>query len=497
MTLLLILFVILLIGLIIVQIGRVRELTGRIKGEELAYKDSSRTTGILLLLFLVGLLVAVIWSAMHYKNFMFSWGPNVAASKHGPAIDKLTNINILITGIVFVVTQVLLFWFAFRYRYSPKRKATYFAHDNRLEIIWTAIPAVVMTILVISGLTVWNKVMDDVDEGEDHIEFEATGSQFLWYLRYPGADGKLGTRDYKLTSGINPLGQVWDDPANYDDFHPSEIVLPVNKKVRVKIMSRDVIHNFYLPHFRLKMDAVPGMPTYFVFTPTITTEAYRNELRTYEEFQAPADPDDPNGPQKWEVFDFELACAELCGSGHFSMKKIVKIVSESEYNAWLATQKSYYLTTVRGSDEDPNAGKFIEYEVAEYAKEFNPKFESAVKSETSEDDLFLLRYVRYQTGSDALSEDSHYELDNVISLLNSHPDVKVELGGHTDNTGNPDLNLKLSRDRAESVRSHLIKGGIDGSRLIAKGYGQAQPIDTNDTEEGRANNRRTELRILS
>ena len=96
---------------------------------------------------------------------------------------------------------------------------------------------------------------------EEFIEIEACGTQFNWLLRYPGEDGKLGTRDFKMINGVNPLGQDWNDPKNIDDIHPNEIVLPVNKKVRVRITARDVLHNFYLPHFRVKMDAVPGMPT--------------------------------------------------------------------------------------------------------------------------------------------------------------------------------------------------------------------------------------------
>ena len=157
-------------------------------------------------------------------------------------------------------------------------------HDNKLEVIWTAVPAVVMCFLVIRGLVAWNEVMADVSEGEEHIEIEATGQQYLWHLRYPGADGKLGTRNFRLIkSGENPLGQDWMDDKNLDDIMPSEIVLPVGKKVRVRITAMDVLHSFDLPHFRVKMDAVPGMPTYFVFTPTkVGLLTIRDEIRGVE-----------------------------------------------------------------------------------------------------------------------------------------------------------------------------------------------------------------------
>lgn len=261
------------------------------------------------------------------------------------------------TLIVFVLTQIALFFFAFKYSGNSKRKAIFFSHDTKLEIIWTGVPAIAMALLVIGGLDAWNEVMADVGQDEDFMEIEATGYQFAWALRYPGPDQKLGDRDYTLINGSNPLGQDWTDAANWDDIHANEIVLPVGKKVRVKIRARDVLHSFFLPHFRVKMDAVPGMPTYFVFTPITTTADYRAQLSTYPEYQQP----DPNDPEKqlWETFDYELACAELCGNGHFSMRKVVRIVEQAEYDKWLADQKSYYLTAIRNTNEDPYNGKAL------------------------------------------------------------------------------------------------------------------------------------------
>ena len=267
------------------------------------------------------------------------------------------NLTLLFTGIVFVLTQILLFYFAYKYSGKTGRKALFMPHDNKLEVLWTVVPAVVMTLLVISGLDAWNEVMADVKEGEEYIEIEATGYQFAWHLRYPGPDGKLGSRDYKKINAFNPIGQDWTDEKNWDDLHPSEIVLPVGKKVRVRITSRDVLHNFFLPHFRMKMDAVPGMPTYFVFTPSKTTDEYRRELSKYKEYQAPSDPANPDSDPLWKTFNYELACAELCGSGHYSMRRLVRIVSEEEYNQWLSEQPAYYLASIRDTDEDPFKGQ--------------------------------------------------------------------------------------------------------------------------------------------
>ncbi|MCR9054976.1 MAG: cytochrome c oxidase subunit II [Phaeodactylibacter xiamenensis] len=370
MTALFVLLCVILIGIIVVQIGKVTELAGKIRGEEEAQERTNRTQAGYSMIFMIVFLLACTVSAIYYKDSMLWYGPNESASAHGSSIDYIFNITLFFTGIVFFITQILLFYFAYKYRARRGSKAEYISHNNRLEVIWTAIPAVVMTFLVVGGLDAWNDVMADVEEGEDYIEIEATGYQFAWHLRYPGPDGKLGARDYKMISATNPLGQVWSDEKNLDDFHPSEIVLPVGKKVRVRITSRDVLHNFYLPHFRVKMDAVPGMPTYFVFTPTTTTEEYRAKLGAlndrgepqYPEWHAPLDPEDPEGPTKFEDFNFELACAELCGKGHYAMRRAVRIVSEAEYKNWLSEQQSYYESTIKGTEDDPFASEAVEEE---------------------------------------------------------------------------------------------------------------------------------------
>lgn len=355
-----------------------------------------------------------------------------------------------------------------------------------------------MCLLVIQGLVAWNEVMADVDPEEDFIEIEAVGQQFLWHLRYPGEDGKLGTTNFRLIKpGINPLGQDWTDDKNLDDTHPTEIVLPVGKKVRVRINAMDVLHNFYLPHFRVKMDAVPGMPTYFVFTPTKTTEEYRQELRNYEEYQAPTDPSDPESEPLWKTFDYELACAELCGKGHFSMKKLVRIVSEDEYKEWLSQQQSYYMSSVRGKDYDPRKNELLGMEIKERKQEFDLAVEKAIQAETSEEKVIRLNYVNFETGSANLTTLSNYELDNVVAVLNKYPNMTIEVAGHTDNTGNPDNNMTLSEARANAVFNYLKSKGIAEERMRSAGYGDTRPLASNDTEEGRLNNRRTEFQILT
>ncbi len=387
MTILIGILILIILGVIIVQVGKINELAAKLRGEKKARRDNNESNARLMLVFMVLFLVFCVGSAWYYKNMMLGYGPHESASLHGVELDYLFNVTLFFTGIVFVATQILLFWFAFRYREQEGRKALYMPHDNKLELIWTGIPAIVMSILVVYGLAAWNDTMADVDTkelvtgfvnaetiGKDstYIEVEATGMQFLWVLRHPGRDGKLGERDYTLINSANPVGQVWTDPKNIDDFHMDELILPVGQKVRVRITSRDVLHNFDLPHFRVKMDAVPGFPTYFVFTPTLTTEQYRENLSRYPEWNVPADPEDPTGPKRWETFEYELACAELCGKSHYSMKKIVKIVSPEEYNEWLASMEhtSQYLREVRNKVGDPFLGRklLIEKNIADYEK---------------------------------------------------------------------------------------------------------------------------------
>lgn len=496
MTLLIVLITFILLAIILVQISRINEIAKGIRGEEQAFAKSNQKQGRFLLVFMVLFLLGTIISAYYYKNYMLGYGPHTAASEHGPMLDRLFNTTLAITGIVFIITHIALFYFSYKYSYRVGRKASFMPHDNKLEIIWTAIPAFAMFALVINGLIAWNTVMADVDPNEEYMEIEATGMQFAWILRYPGADGKLGARDFRSINSTNPLGQDWTDVKNLDDFQPTDLVLPKGKKVRVRITARDVLHDFYLPHFRVKMDAVPGLPTYFVFTPSQTTEEYREELSRYPEYQVPADPADPNGPQKWEVFDFELACAELCGYGHYSMRKLVRIVEQPEYDAWVRQQQSYYLSTIRGTDGDPHANQLFEFEIEARRAEFNDAFNAALAAEGDSNKVVELDYVFFATGSADLTPLSDHELDNVAAALTANPDIHIEVGGHTDSTGDPESNMTLSQRRAEVVVEYLIGSGIAEERIVATGYGQDAPVDSNDTEAGRANNRRTEVKII-
>lgn len=351
---------------VVVQIGRITEVAARLRGEKQAEHDRNEFNAKMMMVFMVGFLVFSVVSAIYYAPYMLGYGPNILPTQHARDIMGLFNVTLFFTGIVFILTQILLFFFAYKYRAKEGRAALYMPHDNKVEVIWTVIPAVVMCILVVFGLIVWNDTMSDIgedyvavgevsDDEKEYIEIGATGMQFSWILRHPGRDGLLGEKYYKEIDATNQVGQVWTDPKNIDDIILDELVIPVNKTIRARISSRDVLHNFDIPHFFVKMDAVPGIPTYFKFTPDMTTEEYREHLSKYPEWQVPADPTEPDGLKRWEAFEFELACAELCGKSHYSMKKIVRVVTQEEYNAWLDAneEKSLYLTEIRGTEADP------------------------------------------------------------------------------------------------------------------------------------------------
>ncbi|MCO5248875.1 MAG: cytochrome c oxidase subunit II [Chitinophagales bacterium] len=322
MQLLLIALAIILVYVVIAHVGKAVELISLIKDEKQRREDSSRTqafwfaaSGVFLGLF-IGITIFTEW-----HKFL-----TVPASEHGKWIQSLIVVSLVITGVVFVITNFLLFYFAWKYRYRKNRKALYYPENNKLEFIWTIVPTVTFIILIVMGVEKWFKVFSDAPT--DAVQIEITGKQFAWHVRYGGPDNELGPRDFTLVNSSNELGVKWTDKSSRDDIiDDDDIVLPVNTPILINIGALDVIHSVYLPDFRLMMDAVPGVPTKFWFRPTITTEKMR-EIKN--------DPD----------FDYELACNQLCGTGHWNMRRVVKIVTEEEYKKWLSEQDSYFETNI-------------------------------------------------------------------------------------------------------------------------------------------------------
>ncbi|MBK8443391.1 MAG: cytochrome c oxidase subunit II [Sphingobacteriales bacterium] len=317
--------------IILYQVARIHELVGDVRNdEEQSALDNNRLQATLFMVFLVVGMTAAIWSTFHYAPLYLP----EPSSEHGMWIRNMFFWTLVATVPVFFITHILLFYYAYRYQGKSGKLGTYFPHSNKLELIWTSVPAVVMIALVAEGMHNWYKITAPAPA--DAVVVEVTGQQFKWDLRYAGKDGKLGQKKVRLINSDNPMGQVWEDKNNNDDFIANELHLPLGKPVLMKINALDVLHSFYLPHFRVKMDAVPGIPTQFWFTPTKTTAQMRQEM---------------NNPE----FDYELACAELCGNAHYNMRKVVIVETEEEFNKWLAAQEPILAALKPAQDAAPAA----------------------------------------------------------------------------------------------------------------------------------------------
>ena len=231
------------------------------------------------------------------------WAPE-AATIGAKKVDTLLNFIFYLTAAVFVLTQAVYIYYLVKYRKRPGSKAYYSHGNNKLEIIWTAIPTAIFLGLVIYSNRLWAELHSPPPE--DSVKVDVVSYQFGWDMRYAGADGQLGKVDVHTYSVDNRFGLVPDDPAGDDDFSSTELVIPVNRPVHIYLNSRDVIHSFYVPEFRLYQAAVPGRTIAWVwFEPTRTG-------------------------------NFELACSQICGSGHYNMKAPIRVVSQEEFEKWQA-----------------------------------------------------------------------------------------------------------------------------------------------------------------
>ncbi|MFY0712436.1 cytochrome c oxidase subunit II [Seonamhaeicola sp. NFXS20] len=274
-----------------------------------------------------------------------------AASEHGPTIDNLMIISLVIIFFVQIVTQFLLHYFAFKYKGEKGRKALFFADNNKLEAIWTIIPVIVLAGLIIYGLNTWINIMG-VDESDDPLVVELYAQQFNWKARYAGADNTLGKANVRLIDidRANILGLDESDPNAQDDIITTELHLPVGKPVLFKMRSQDVLHSAYMPHFRAQMNCVPGMITQFGFTPTVTTEEMRqnpdmiekiqniNNIRVEKSKDLVAKGED--ALERYE-FDYLLLCNKICGKSHYNMQMKIVVETQEEYDAWIKEQKEF------------------------------------------------------------------------------------------------------------------------------------------------------------
>ena len=241
-------------------------------------------------------------------HLLSPWWFTPIASNWG-LIDTTVIITFWVTGVVFIAVILFTAWCAYRYRYREGNRAEYEPENTKLEWQLTIFTSIGVVVMLTPGLWAWN---DFVNVPEEAAEMEVVARQWDWSYRFPGKDGILGKTDFRLINDDNPFGVDPKDPNGQDDvlIDDPEVHLPLGKPVKVLLRSIDVLHDFYVPQFRAKMDMVPGSITYFWFTPTRTGT-------------------------------FDVLCFELCGVGHHNMRGIVVVEKDSDFQAWLAEQPTF------------------------------------------------------------------------------------------------------------------------------------------------------------
>jgi cytochrome c oxidase subunit 2 len=337
MTGLLTILIIVLAVLALAQIVRVFELSSEIRKEDAvaSQQRDNDINGKLLLVFLFLMLGSFVWMTIHWWDVMLP----KPGSAHGEDIDSLMNLTMLVIIAVFFVTQPLIFYFGYKYRGLKGNRAEYLEHNNKLEFIWTIIPAVVLAGIILYGLTTWINIMDP-ENSEEPIVVELYAKQFGWNARLAGEDNKLGFANVNFIKGVNILGVDPDDVNSLDDRVTTELYLPVGKPVKLKFRAQDVIHSAYMPHFRVQMNCVPGAVTQFQFTPTVTTAQMRQDPGVIKRVDNINSLRTAKGEEPYE-FDYVLLCNKICGSAHYNMQMKIVVVEESEYNDWLKKQTTF------------------------------------------------------------------------------------------------------------------------------------------------------------
>src|SRR6266496_728056 len=252
------------------------------------------------------LLGIAIWIITLASIWMFAskrwWFPE-AISEHGPSVDRQFMLTIIVVGVAFAAAQIGLGWVVWKYRDNASKQRAIYSHgNNRLEVLWTVVTAVIFISLAIMGQRVWASLnLHAAPAGSYQIEVVA--QQFAWNIHYPGKDGAFGRTDPSLIDdSSNPVGLDDADPNSKDDTVVPTLVIPVNRPVELILRSKDVTHSFWVPQLRFKQDLVPGMAIHVHFTATKTGK-------------------------------FELACAELCGMNHFKMKSFMLVLPQNDFDA--------------------------------------------------------------------------------------------------------------------------------------------------------------------
>jgi cytochrome c oxidase subunit 2 len=261
------------------------------------------------------LLLCIIWLITFLSSYYFvavKWWPD-AISASAPYIDHQFHITFIAMGVVFLAAQVALGLFVWRYRDQGSKTKVVYSHGNtRLEVVWTLLTAILFIGLNLLGSPIW-AAERFAPAATGALPIEVTGLQFAWYFRYPGPDGTFAHTKPELedasSGGDAALGIDPRDPSAKDDVVTGTMVVPVNRELDLTLRAQDVIHSFFIPQMRFKQDAVPGLMIHMHIRPEKTG-------------------------------DYEIACAELCGLGHYKMHGMMKVVSEDEFEKWLAAREA-------------------------------------------------------------------------------------------------------------------------------------------------------------
>jgi cytochrome c oxidase subunit 2 len=345
MTSLLILVVLVLVSIAIWQLTKIFDLTqigGNTDNSQVANDNDNNVNGYLMFAFLVFIYLVTIYCVVQYGHFPLM---SNSASEHGIEVDRLMWISMILIFFVQTITQALLHYFAYKYRGKKGNTALYFADNNKLEMIWSIIPAITLAGLILYGLYAWTNIMFVDEETENPMVVEIYAKQFGWEVRYAGEDNVLGKANVRYIEGINTLGVDLADPNAQDDIQSNELHLPKDVKVVFKIRSQDVLHSAYMPHFRAQMNCVPGMVTQFAFTPTVTTLDMRNspdmqekvaninKIRAEKSKKLTANGEAALDPY---TFDYLLLCNKICGSSHYNMQMKIVVESKEDFKKWLS-----------------------------------------------------------------------------------------------------------------------------------------------------------------
>ena len=368
MTSLLVLLVLVLLSVALWQLTKIFELTQVGKKSEdtqVANDNDNKVNGYLSFAFLAFIYLITIYCFANYGKFPLM---SNAASVHGKEVDQLMWISMILIFIVQTITQGLLFYFSYKYSGKKGQVATYFSDNNKLEFIWSSIPAIVLAVLIFFGLYSWTDIMFVNEKVEKPIVIEIYAQQFKWTARYSGTDNVLGKANVRLIEGVNALGVDLADPNAQDDIIADEIHIPKGVKVLFKMRSQDVLHSMYMPHFRAQMNCVPGMVTQFSFTPSITTAEMRenpdmiekvaniNKIREEKSKELIAEGKTALDPY---TFDFLLLCNKICGASHYNMQMKVVVDTPEDYKKWLS-EKTTLVQAVKDAAKEEQAGKDAE-----------------------------------------------------------------------------------------------------------------------------------------